>query len=54
MNKETELIALEKEIEQLQEILNKRKKKYDEIKNSISSNSNFFSWMQSQRNKNNK
>jgi hypothetical protein len=53
MSKEEELKSLQKEIEQLEEILNKRKKKYDEIKNSNSSMSYFFNWMQSQRDKNN-
>jgi hypothetical protein len=53
MSKEEELIALEKEIEQLEEILNNKKKKLDEIKNSNSSMSYFFNWMQNQRDKNN-
>jgi hypothetical protein len=48
-----ELIALEKEVEQLEEILNNKKKKLDEIKNSNSSMSYFFNWMQNQRDKNN-
>jgi hypothetical protein len=51
MIKEEELIALEKEIEQLQEILNNKKKKLNEIKNSSSSNSYFFNWMQIERGK---
>ena len=51
MSKEEELLALEKEIEQLEEILINKKNKLNEIKNSNSSNSYFFSWMQNQRGK---
>ena len=50
MGKDSILIALEKEIEQLEDILKKKKIKYDEIKNN---DSVFYSylrdWMQEQK-----
>jgi len=50
MGKDNILIALEKEIDQLENILKSKRKKYDEIKNNDSDFYNYLrDWMQEQK-----